>query len=180
MISWFLLVPVLVPVLVFLLSFVRKMVLFHLNFLVSPRSGTGSGAVPSSPFFSFSQENGVVPPRLHGSVSTQASCVPFSISSLTNEFWNEQWMKVSKNWNDQWILNCTWPSSKHGLVLFGVYAGVIFLMPADTQIAPARDPKHCGGSRKSMYQIQATELWKGNRWVRHDRNCSSRTLCRSR
>ena len=65
--------------------------LFHFNFLVSPRSGSGSGAyVPSSPFFSFSQENGFVPPRLHGSVSTQASCVPFSISSLTNEFRNEQ------------------------------------------------------------------------------------------
>ena len=91
MISWFLLVPVLVPVLVSLLSFVRKKVLFHFNFLVSPRSGSGSGAyVPSSPFFSFSQENGFVPPRLHGSVSTQASCVPFSISSLTNEFRNEQ------------------------------------------------------------------------------------------
>ena len=91
MISWFLLVPVLVPVLVSFLSFVRKRVLFHLNFLVSPRSGSSSGAyVPSSPFFSFSQENGFVPPRLHGSVSTQASCVPFSISSLTNEFRNEQ------------------------------------------------------------------------------------------
>ena len=91
MISWFLLVPVLVPVLVSLLSFVRRRVLFHFNFLVSPRSGSGSGAyVPSSPFFSFSQENGFVPPRLHGSVSTQASCVPFSISSLTTEFRNEQ------------------------------------------------------------------------------------------
>ena len=91
MICWFLLVPVLVPVLVSLLSFVRKRVLFHFYFLVSPRSGSGSGAyVPSSPFFSFSQENGFVPPRLHGSVSTQASCVPFSISSLTNELRNEQ------------------------------------------------------------------------------------------
>ena len=87
MISWFLLVPVLAPVLVSLLSFVRKRVLFH-GFSLS---GSGSGAyVPSSPFFSFSQENGFVPPRLHGSVSTQASCVPFSISSLTNEFRNEQ------------------------------------------------------------------------------------------
>ena len=127
MISWFLLVPVLVQVLVSLLSFVRKRVLFHFNFLVSPRSGSGSGAyVPSSPFSSFSQETGFVPPRLHGSVATQASCVPFSISSLTNEFRNEQWMKVSNNWNDQWILNCTWPSWKHGLVLLGAYAGVIF------------------------------------------------------
>ena len=91
MISWFLLVPVLVPVLVSLLSFVRKRVLFHFNFLVSPRSGSGAGAyVPSSPVCSFSQENGFVPPRLHGSVSTQASCVPLSISSLTNEFRNEQ------------------------------------------------------------------------------------------
>ena len=91
MISWFLLVPVLVPVLVSLISFVRKRVLFHFNFLVSPGSGSGSGAyVPSSPFFSFSLENGFVPPRLHGSVSTQASCVPFSISSLTIEFRNEQ------------------------------------------------------------------------------------------
>ena len=61
------------------------------NFLVSPRSGSGSGAyVPSSHFFSFSQENDFVPPRLHGSISTQVSCVPFSISSLTNEFRNEQ------------------------------------------------------------------------------------------
>ena len=52
MISWFLLVPVLVPVLVSLLSFVRKKVLFHFNFLVSPRSGSGSGAnVPSSCHF---------------------------------------------------------------------------------------------------------------------------------
>ena len=77
MISWFLLVPVLVPVLVSFLSFVRQRALFHFNFLVSPRSGSGSGAyVPSSPFFSFSQENGFVPPRLHGSVSTQAFCVP--------------------------------------------------------------------------------------------------------
>ena len=91
MISWFLLVPVLVPVLVSLLSFVRKRVLFHFYFLVPPGSGSVSGAyVPSSPFFSFSQENGFVPPRLHGSVSTQASCVPFSISSLTIEFRNEQ------------------------------------------------------------------------------------------
>ena len=87
MISWFLLVPVLAPVLVSLLSFVRKRVLFH-GFSLS---GSGFGAyVPSSPFFSFSQENGFVPPRLHGSVSTQASCVPFSISSLTNEFRHEQ------------------------------------------------------------------------------------------
>ena len=85
------LVPVLLPVLVFLLSFVRKRVLFHFNFLVSPRSGSGSGAyVPSSPKFSFSQENGFVPPRLHGSAPTQVSCVLFSISSLTNEFRNEQ------------------------------------------------------------------------------------------
>ena len=85
------LVPVLVPVLVSLLSFFRKRVLFHFNFLVSPRSGSGSGAyVPSSLFFSFSQENGFVPPRLHGSVSTQAFCVPFSISSLTHEFRHEQ------------------------------------------------------------------------------------------
>ena len=91
MISWFLLVLVLVPVLVSLLSFVRKRVLFHFNFLVSPRSGSGSGAyVLSSSFFSFSQENGFVPPLLHGSVCTEASCVPFSISSLTNEFRNEQ------------------------------------------------------------------------------------------
>ena len=91
MISWFLLVPVLVLVLVSLLSLVRKRVLFHSNFPVSPRSGSGSGAsVPSSPFFSFCQENGFVPPRLHGSVSTQASCAPFSVSSLTNEFRNEQ------------------------------------------------------------------------------------------
>ena len=59
MISWFLLVPVLVPVLVSLLSFVTKRVSFHFNFLVSPRSGSGSGAyVPSSPFFSLSEENG--------------------------------------------------------------------------------------------------------------------------
>ena len=88
--------------------FCQKRVLFHFNFLGSPRSGSGSGAyVPSSPFFSFSQENGFVPPRLHGFVSTQASCVPFSISSLTNEFRNEQWMKVSNNWNDQsiWIVH---------------------------------------------------------------------------
>ena len=92
MICWLLLVPAQVPVLVSLLFFVRKRVLFHFNFLVSPRSGSGSGAyVPSSaPFFSFSQENGFDPPRLQGSVSTQASCVPFSISSLTNEFRNEQ------------------------------------------------------------------------------------------
>ena len=98
MISWFLLVPVLVPVLVSLLSFVRKKALFHFNFLVSPRSGSGSGAyVPSSPFFSFSQENGFVPLRLHGSASIQVSCVPFSISSLTNEFRNEQQIKVSNS-----------------------------------------------------------------------------------
>ena len=91
MMSWFLLVPARVQVLVSLLSFVKKRVLFHFNFLVSPRSGSGSGAyVPSSPFFSFSQENGFVPPHLCGSISTQASCVPFSISSLTNEFRNEQ------------------------------------------------------------------------------------------
>ena len=117
--SWFLLVPARVPVLVsfcFLLALLRSdfvvflgsgwgsgaclssfflssrnRVVFHHDFLVSPRSGSGSGAyVPSSPFFSFSQENGFVPPRLHGSVSTQGSCVPFSISSLTNEFRNEQ------------------------------------------------------------------------------------------
>ena len=52
-------------------------------FLLVPAS---AAYVPSSPFFSFSQENCFVPPRLRGSVSTQASCVPFSISSLTSEF----------------------------------------------------------------------------------------------
>ena len=104
MICWFLLVPARVPVNVSLLSFVRTKVLFQFNFLVSPRSGSGSGAyVPSSPFFSFSQENGFVPPRLHCSVSTQASCVPFF--DFIPDQWISKWTMNEGKSQLKWSMN---------------------------------------------------------------------------
>ena len=44
--------------------------------------------------------------------------VPGRVSLLFFRFFSQEW-------GTQWILYCAWTSWKHGLLLFGVYAGVI-------------------------------------------------------
>ena len=125
-------------------------ILFHHHVLVPPGSRKGCGAcLPSvvalcsimiSSFL-------LVPARVPGLVSLlffsflsqEEDCVP---SWFSGSFWF--WGRVAglvsllflrvffQEWGAQWILYCAWTSWKHGLLLLGVYAGVIlFLFSSD-------------------------------------------------
>ena len=149
MISWFLLVPAWGPALVSffsLLSFLQKGDLFHHDFLVPPGSGSSSGVWFLLLCSFFLRERGSVPSWCPGSSPFRYLCPScfFSFSheirvcaamiawfrlylrflasffDLAFDFWYE-WIKVNMHCYDRWI-----PSWKHGLLLFGVYAGVFF------------------------------------------------------
>ena len=138
-----------------LLSFARKGILFLHDFLVLSGSGKGSGVcLPSFLFFPFSWKGFcsvtiscflVVPAEVLGFCSIIISQfllatpgVPALVSFLFCRFLSKERNSVS-SWfadllvppgeetGDQLIFNCTWTSWKRGVLLFGVYAGVIFV-----------------------------------------------------
>ena len=87
-------------------------VLFHHDLLVPPGSGWGSGAcLPSSLFFG------------------SGACLLSSLFFLTP---GQGFCSIMNYWfllvpaGVPWILNCTWPWWKHALLLFGVYAGILW------------------------------------------------------
>ena len=72
-------------------------------------------------FLSFlSQEEECVPSWFSGSFWFRAR-VPGLVSLLFFRFFSQEW-------DAQWILYCAWTSWKHGLLLFGVFAGVFIFI----------------------------------------------------
>ena len=78
------------------LSFLRKRIVFHRDFLGPSGSGLGFPGFVSLLFFRF----------------------------------------FFQKWGTQWILYCAWTSWKYGLLLFGVYAGVILFEVKGTLSLP--------------------------------------------
>ena len=124
-----------------LLSFLRKGVLFHHDLLVPPGSGWGSGAcLPSSLFFG----SGACLPSLFFLFSGKGFCSFMDFLVPPASRWGSGACLPSSLFfffstgvcqTVPWILNCTWPWWKHALLLFGVYAGVFFLIiPTDKVI----------------------------------------------
>ena len=138
----------------FSLFFLRKGLLFHHDLLVPPSSGWGSGAcLPSSPFF-FSGKGfcSIMDFLVHpASGWGSGACLPSSRFVLFSGMGFCSFMDFlvppASGWGSgaclpsslfflfstgvcqtvPWILNCTWPWWKHALLLFGVYAGVIYV-----------------------------------------------------
>ena len=97
---------------------------FIMDFLVLPASGWGSGACLLSLFSLFSSGKGfcsfmdfLVPPA---SGWGSGACLPSSLFFLFL-------IRVCQTFF-KWMLNFAWPWWKHALLLFGIYAGVIWYL----------------------------------------------------
>ena len=120
--------------------FLGKVFCSIMDFLVPPASGWGSGAcLPSSPFLLallFSRENSLYQFWTRLKIKDLHSvwipgCVGASLLHIASYLygWSNEGVKQKTGvcQTVPWILNCTWPGWKHALLLFGVYAGVIFI-----------------------------------------------------